>query len=635
MHIDAVVTHRDSQGTTFLRDDTGSTFIVPRHGNPPLKAGDRVHVDGVVHVGMLINGIREARITQLAAGRLPEPKPITPQQMATGGLHYDWVSLEGIGRSWHRSGEAGGTLTVNVAGSMVEARFETAPADAITQPWIGARLRLDGIAAGEINDRRQLIRPYLLIPANRDVTVTEPPPVDPFALPSVAFADLGFGEPADGLRRVSGVVASPPRDQRLFLTDGDRGLCVLLANSNSTAAPAVVPGNRVEVVGFAERGPFASRLAEARLKVLATDELPQPRRPSVSDLRIGCDAQVIRIEMPVTGREDRAAGTLLTGNLEGIPLKIFAPSLLPREIAPSSRIRVTAPCLVDETTNSSYSLRARSYDLFPVATDDVVLVAGPSWWTPRRLAIALAGSLAAGLAALAWVVLLRRQVRRQLAVIEQKIQAEAVAEERRRIAREFHDSLEQDLAGLALRIDSAAGSVADPDARRTMERQREILARLQEETRQYVWNLREPIRLQGSLADHTTAMLAELRDLIETPVELNLAGSLPALHPETSHHLLRMLREAINNAAHHAAATKITVGLTASEQGLIATIADNGSGFDPQAADQRSAGHFGLPGLTERAARIGGRVTVVSHPGQGTTVTIHVPSDQRRDDVLG
>ena len=55
-----------------------------------------------------------------------------------------------------------------------------------------------------------------------------------------------------------------------------------------------------------------------------------------------------------------------------------------------------------------------------------------------------------------------------------------------------------------------------------MERQREILARLQDETRQYVWDLREPARLQGSLADRTTVMLAELRDLIETPVSAAL-----------------------------------------------------------------------------------------------------------------
>ena len=628
VHLDAVVTHRDSQGTTFLRDDTGSTFIVPRPGDPRLVMGDAVRVSGVVHIGLLINGIRDARIKRLTSGPPPVPKPITPQQMTSGVLHYDWVSFEGVGRSWRRTGKDGGTLTFNVAGTVVDARFEEAPADAVARRWIGARLRLAGIAAGEINDRRQLIRPYLLVPGDRQVTVIEPAPPDLFALPDVAFADLGRGEPADGLQRISGTVAAPPRERRLFLTDGDRGLCLLLADEAFEEAMTLAAGDRIEAVGFAERGPFATRLAQARLRRIATGEPPEPQRPSIGVLRDGCDAQLIQIEVPVREREDHTAGTLLIGDLDGTTLSIFAPSLLTRDITRSSRIRVTAPCLVDETTNTTYSLRARSYDLFPVAPDDIVLVAAPPWWTPRRLAIALAGSLAAGLAALAWVALLRRQVRRQLAVIEHKIQAEAVAEERRRIAREFHDSLEQDLAGLALRIDSAAGCVADPDARQMMERQREILARLQDETRQYVWDLREPARLRGTFADRVTVMLAELRDLTDTPLELNVSAHLPALPAETTHHLLRMLREAINNAAHHAAATRITVGLTADTQGLVATVSDNGSGFDPQAANQRSAGHFGLPGLTERAARIGGRVSIDSRPGHGTTVTIDLSRPQ-------
>jgi signal transduction histidine kinase len=623
VRLDAVVTHRDADGTIFLRDDTGSTFISQQPTNPQLAAGERVQVEGVVHRGLLINGIRHARIEQLGVGPRPEPTPISPQQMKTGVLHYNWVRLEGVGRRWRRIGEEGGALSVNVAGTVVEARLEHAPADDEATAWVGARVRLVGIAAGEINDRRQLVRPYLLVPDSRAVTVIESAAANPFALPEVTFADLGRSEPADELRRVSGVVAAAPRQGRLFLTDGDRGLCVDIADGDKPLA--ISAGDRIDAVGFPDRGPFATRLVEAHLQRVAVGPPPVPVRPSVRDLQIGCDAQLIQIEIAVAEREERAAGTLLVGNLDGVRLRIIAPASLPAGIAAASQVRVTAPCLVTKTTNSTYSLRAGGYDLFPVVLDDIVLVASPPWWTPRRLAVALVGSLAAGLAALAWVVLLRRQVRRQLAIIERQIQSEAVAQERQRIAREFHDSLEQDLAGLALRIDSAAGSVSDPAARRTMERQREILARLQEETRQYVWDLREPTRLQGGLADRAQVMVAELRDLFDTPLELNFSGSLPALPTETSHHVLRMLREAINNAAHHAAASKITVGLAADERGLVATIADDGAGFETTDDAPRPAGHFGLRGLTERAARIGGRVTIASRPGHGTTVTIHVP----------
>jgi signal transduction histidine kinase len=143
-----------------------------------------------------------------------------------------------------------------------------------------------------------------------------------------------------------------------------------------------------------------------------------------------------------------------------------------------------------------------------------------------------------------------------------------------------------------------------------MERQREILARLQDETRQYVWDLREPARLQGSLADRADVMLNDLRELTAASIELSSASPLPELPPETTHHLLRMLREAVNNAIHHADATRIAVALEADRGSLVATVTDDGKGFDAGSADKAFPGHFGLRGLSERARRIDAEVTV-------------------------
>ena len=242
--LEAVVTHRDAAGTIFLEDATGSTFISGGTTSPRFARGERVRVEGVVHRGLFINGIRPSQIEPLAAGPPPDPRPITPQIMAAGVLHYDWVSLEGTGRSWQRTGEETATLVVNVAGSIVEARFEHAPADDDAAAWIGARLRLSGIAAGDINDRRQLIRPYLLVPSQGDVTVLERAPVDAFSLPKTAFLELGRGELHEGLQVVSGIAVAPPRDRRLFLTDGEKGLCVQL-DRQTAAAVSIVAGDHV------------------------------------------------------------------------------------------------------------------------------------------------------------------------------------------------------------------------------------------------------------------------------------------------------------------------------------------------------------------------------------------------------
>ena len=634
--LQAVVTYRDAAGTIFLMDETGATFIAADRANPLLPPGERIRVAGVVHRGLFINGIRQPRIERLGPGPRPDAKPITPQQMAAGGRHYEWVSLEGVGRRWRNTGSGGGTLDLSIAGGVVEARIEQWLPGHDAPPWIGARLRVQGIAAGEINDRRQLIRPYLLVPTAEDVVVVEPAPRDPFALPDAPFSTLGRGEPTDRLERVTGVALAAPRGQRLFLHDGAAGLCVLLADGQPDDTAQIHPGDRVEAVGFAEPGTFASRLAEARVRTVAAGEPATPRRPTATDLRNGCDAQLVELELTLVDREDRDDGTILRGEFQGMPLRVVTSQVLPATVVPAASVRVTAPCLVTETSESRYQLQAAAYDLLPARAADVVMLRRPGWWTVRRLGLLLAASLAAGAVAFGWVVLLRRQVRRQLAVIEEKIQAEAVAEERRRIAREFHDSLEQDLSGLALRIDSAAAGTADPEARRLMERQREIIARLRDETRQYVWDLRDPARLRGGLTDRVEALVAELRDVHGTPIMLEATAPLPPLDPEAIHHLLQMLREAVNNAARHAHAGRITVALRAAGGGVVATVTDDGVGFE-SADEHPAAGHFGLRGLTERARRIGAEVSLDSRSGAGTTVTIRVPArpGEKRPDSRG
>ena len=630
--LEAVVTHRDATGTIFLRDGTGATFIALEPDNPMLPAGERVRVAGVVHRGLFINGIRHSRIERLGDGPRPEPKPVTPQQLAAGSLHYEWVSLEGVGRRWRAGKDGGGTLDLNVADGVVEARLERATVGAEGPPWIGARVRVQGIAAGEINDRRQLIRPYLLVPDDDDVVVIEPAPTDPFALPETSFSALGRGEFSGRLQRVEGVVAAAPRGERLFLFDGQAGLYVGLSDAYERPA-AIHAGDRVEVVGFVEPGPFATRIAEARVRVVTAGDPVAVRRPGVAELKSGCDGQLVELAMVVVDRDDRERGTTLACEFQGIPMRVVSTEKLAAAVVPMATVRVTAPCVVSKTSEAVYSLRAAAYDLFPAGAADVVAIRRPSWWNVRRLGLLLAASLTTAAAAVGWIVLLRRQVARQLAVIEEKIQVETVAEERRRIAREFHDSLEQDLSGLALRLDSAAGSMADPEARRVMERQREIVARLRDETRHYVWDLRDPARLQGSLADRVEALLGELRDVHASPIALEAGRPLPTLPPETTHHLLQMLREAVSNAARHARAGRIGVRLCEENGGVVASVTDDGIGFEP-VGDGPAAGHFGLRGLTERADRIGAIVSVDSRPGAGTTVTIRLPApryDDRRE----
>jgi signal transduction histidine kinase len=113
------------------------------------------------------------------------------------------------------------------------------------------------------------------------------------------------------------------------------------------------------------------------------------------------------------------------------------------------------------------------------------------------------------------------------------------------------------------------------------------------------------------------------------PVELE-AGELPELDPDDEHQILRIAQEAVTNALHHADGSRVRVSIGAdggpggAGGDLVLRVIDDGRGFDPTARAVR-ARRLGLTSMNERAASLGGSLTITSAPGQGTTVELRVP----------
>jgi signal transduction histidine kinase len=191
----------------------------------------------------------------------------------------------------------------------------------------------------------------------------------------------------------------------------------------------------------------------------------------------------------------------------------------------------------------------------------------------------------------------------------------AVLEERRRIARNLHDGLAQELAFISLQSQRLAenGERSAADLARAADR-------ALEETRGAIEQLVEKtdVRLHEAVAK-TAAELAERSD---ATLELQLDPAVE-LAPERREDLLRILREAIWNGVRHGAATKIAVSLSgdAGDSGLRMCIADNGTGFDPSALEQGGFS-LGLQSMTERAGALGGDISLRSAPGAGTKVEV-------------
>jgi signal transduction histidine kinase/ligand-binding sensor domain-containing protein len=215
---------------------------------------------------------------------------------------------------------------------------------------------------------------------------------------------------------------------------------------------------------------------------------------------------------------------------------------------------------------------------------------------------------------------------------------QAVLAERGRVARELHDSLLQGMSAVAMQIyglRKRLGPGAPPRPPEVIARElegiEEVVAEGIEETRRFVWNLRER-STDGDLPAALQKMLERLTDTATLEHRLTVTGSAVPLPSGVETELVRIAQEAVTNALKHAEARHIDLRLCYEGGGVTLTVSDDGRGFAPEGAPGASAGHFGLTGMRERAARLG-QIDVASRPGEGTKVTVTVSAETARGDV--
>jgi signal transduction histidine kinase len=257
--------------------------------------------------------------------------------------------------------------------------------------------------------------------------------------------------------------------------------------------------------------------------------------------------------------------------------------------------------------------------------DAISILKRAPWWSLDRLLWALGIAVAAILLILVWTNLLRRRVAIQTKIISRQVERSAIKDERQRIARELHDTLEQDLTGLSMQLENALDEIGTVNgvANRSLTLAHRMLQHSRLEAHASVSDLRNPKLLMRPLAEAMQESLEEKARETGVSLDFSVQGDPRILRSTTQNHLLRIAREALNNAHRHGKASRVHCHLAYSEEGFTLKLEDNGSGFD--AGLLTPAGHFGLIGMRERANKIHARFSLSSTPGHGTTIEVHMP----------
>ncbi|MCB8952826.1 MAG: GAF domain-containing sensor histidine kinase [Ardenticatenales bacterium] len=223
--------------------------------------------------------------------------------------------------------------------------------------------------------------------------------------------------------------------------------------------------------------------------------------------------------------------------------------------------------------------------------------------------------------ALAQQITLALQLTRLAEQAEAAAVAAAVLEERNRLARDIHDTLAQGFTGIVIQLEAAEDSLTvEPAAVLAhLERARQLARDSLAEARRSVRALRPRALQEATLPQALRRMLEDL-DTRQPRLRLHQQGETRQMPARAADNLLRIGQEAVTNALKHAQAEHIDLHLTFDANAVRLTVRDDGRGFDPE---QMPAG-YGLAGMRERMAELGGTLTVTSAPGKGTEVEAEV-----------
>jgi signal transduction histidine kinase len=204
----------------------------------------------------------------------------------------------------------------------------------------------------------------------------------------------------------------------------------------------------------------------------------------------------------------------------------------------------------------------------------------------------------------------------------------AQEDERKRIARELHDSTSQSLTSLLIGLRALADRAGTPEVQRQVEDLRGVVGHTLEELHALARQLRPSVLDDLGLAEAIARYVADCRSRAGLGIDLALTGLAGRrLPPEVETALYRIVQEALTNVVRHAGARTASICVEQRPHSVRAIIEDDGCGFEP--ASIPADGHLGVHGIRERAELLGGTLIIESEPGHGTSLFVELPLTEK------
>jgi len=665
--IRGVVT-RSRPGSMFVQDDTAGIYVNLTFAHDqglwtgerlaePAAVGDEVEIEGMLDRGGFSPPVLPRAVRVVGRGRLPAPRPAEPGRFFRGADDGDLVEITGVVQNVANIGPVW-RLTVSVAGNTLLADVATTVLESDAEALVDGVLRLAGPTAAVFTTRGEFIMPRLQVDRPEWLTVIKPARRNPFDSPRVPLDGLARfrHEPVVGHRVCTeGVVVHAVSGRVIHIQDGSRGIRV-----QSRSDEAYSPGDRVEVAGFVDRSGGVAGLVNAVARRLASGPPLEPIAVAPAEIletnqRAGAtalmadpgDYEGCLVRFPATLVDIHrtanggllvldAAGTLVSATTDETTLAGLRDIRTGSELAVAGIARIQwgfDPAAWPPRTVEAVTLLVRS-------PADVAVVRLASWWTPRRLAGLVAAAAVALAGTMAWVILLRRQVRRQAEQLARELRSRQDAElefaaalrERNRLAANLHDTVLQTVTGIGFQLQACRSEAVGTDGNgvdhsRIAER---MVAHAIQQLRGTVWALHELPPPGRSLGEGLRVLAERLGREHATTIGCRDEAGVAVVDDTVASTLLLVAQEALHNALRHAGASTIEVSLgPENERGIRVVVSDDGRGFETGDLPGPSQGHFGIQGMIDRMQRIGGSLVIESRSGGGTRLTAAVPAAAR------